>query len=149
MTVYRSNYTVLAEELRQIGITVNLEVVQHPAMHELIRQGRNAIVIYNAFRPTADTYLSHFFISESGPTNFSRYNVDELRERALREEDPDAQAEIWKEANIELQANFAAIGLYYINQVWARADGVDYGHDLVSMVQLYPGIYEHTSVNRT
>lgn len=149
MTVYRSNYTVLAEELRQIGITVNLEVVQHPAMHELIRQGRNAIVIYNAFRPTADTYLSHFFISESGPTNFSRYNVDDLRERALREEDPDAQAELWKEANIELQANFAAIGLYYINQVWARADGVDYGHELVSMVQLYPGIYEHTSVTRT
>src|SRR5690606_16811103 len=56
MTVYRQAYEVMQEELRQVGIVINLEVVQHATMHELIREGRNPIVIYSGFRPSADTY---------------------------------------------------------------------------------------------
>ncbi len=146
-TGYRQNYEVLAEELRQIGITVNLEVVQHAAMHELIRQGRNPIVIYIAFRPTADTYLTQFFTSDGGVTNFSKFTVDDLRDQARAELDPDAQAEIWKQAAIEIQSNFAAMGLMYQNLVYARSEAVDYGHELNAVVQLYPGIDETTTIN--
>jgi peptide/nickel transport system substrate-binding protein len=146
MAAYRAHYEVLAEELRQIGITLNLEVVQHAAMHELIREDRNAIVIYNVYRPTADLYLTHFYTSDSGPTNFANFNVDELRDQARAETDPDKQVEIWKQAMIELMSNFAATGLLYNNQVYAKLDAVDYGHELVSMVQLYPGINETTTL---
>lgn len=146
MAAYRTHYEILADELRQIGITLNLEVVQHAAMHDLIREDRNAIVIYNTYRPTADLYLTHFYTSDSGPTNFTNYNVDELRDQARSEIDPDRQVEIWKEAMIELGANFVATGLLYNNQVYARLEGVDYGHELVSMVQLYPGINETTTL---
>jgi peptide/nickel transport system substrate-binding protein len=146
MDSYRTNYEVLAEELRQVGVNVTLEVVQHAAMHELIRQDRNAITIYVAFRPTADTYLTQFFTTDGGVTNFSKFTVDELRDQARAETDPEAQAQIWKEANIEILKNFAATGLLYINQVYARSSGLDYGHELVSVVQLYPGIDETTSL---
>ncbi len=147
MEDYRTNYEVLAEELRQIGITVNLEVVQHAAMHDLIREGRNAIVIYVAFRPTADTYLTQFFTTDGGVTNFSKFTVDDLRDQARAELDPDAQAEIWKQAAIEIQSNFAAMGLMYQNLVYARSEAVDYGHELNAVVQLYPGIDETTTIN--
>jgi peptide/nickel transport system substrate-binding protein len=146
MEDYRVNYEVLAEELRQVGITVNLEVVQHAAMHDLIRQGRNAIVIYVAYRPTADTYLTQFFTTGGGVTNFSHFTVDALRDQARAETDPDAQAQLWKDAAIEIQSNFAAMGLLIKNLVFARRDEVNYGHELVSVVQLYPGIDETTSI---
>lgn len=144
---YRSNYEVLAEELRQIGIQVTLEVVQHAAMHELIREGRNAIVIYTAYRPTADTYLTQFFTTDGGVTNFSKFTVDDLRDSARGETDAEAQAQIWRDAAIEIQTNFAAKGIMYINQVYARLETVDYGHELVAVPSLYPGINETTSVS--
>jgi peptide/nickel transport system substrate-binding protein len=144
---YRTNYEVLAEELRQIGITVTLEVVQHAAMHELIREGRNPIVIYIGFRPTADTFLSQFFTTDGGVTNFSHFTVDDLRDQARSELDPEAQAQLWKEAAIEIQKNFAAIGIMYVNQVYARSEAVDYGHELQAVVQLYPGIDETTTIS--
>jgi hypothetical protein len=34
----------------------------------------------------------------------------------------------------------------YTNQVYARANTVDYGHELISVPQLYPGIDETTSI---
>jgi peptide/nickel transport system substrate-binding protein len=146
MDDYRTNYEVLGEELRQVGINIKLEVVQHAAMHELIRQGRNAITIYVAFRPTADTYLTQFFTTDGGVTNFSKFTVDDLRDQARSETDPDAQAELWKQANIEIQKNFAGTGWLYKNLVYAKTQKLDYGHELKSVVQLYPGIDETTTL---
>jgi peptide/nickel transport system substrate-binding protein len=135
------------EELRQVGITVNLEVVQHAAMHELIRQDRNAIVFYNTFRPTADFYLTHFYSSESGVVNFPNFMVDELRDEARVETDPDRQIEIWKQAMIEIQSNYAATGLLYYNNVYAHSSRVDYGHEVSQCIQLYPNFTELTSMS--
>lgn len=144
---YRTAYEVLQEELRQIGITVNLEVVQHATMHELIRQDKNPIVLYVAFRPTADVYLTQFFSTDGGVTNFSKFTVDTLRDEARAETDADTQAEIWRNANIEILRNYAGYGIMYSNLVYARRDAVDYGHDLHAVPQLYPGIDETTSID--
>ena len=144
---YRMAYEVLQEELRQVGITVNLEVVQHATMHELIREGRNPITIYIAFRPSADTYFTQFFTTDGGVTNFSKFTVDELRDQARSETDDDTQSDLWKQANIEILQNFAGYGLTITNLVYVRRDEVDYGHDLNAVVQLYPGIDETTSID--
>lgn len=144
---YRMATEVLQEELRQIGITVNLEVVQHATMHELIREGRNAITIYIAFRPSADTYLTQFWTTDGGVTNFSKFTVDDLRDQARAETDDEAQAQLWKDANIEILKNFAGYGLTITNLVYVRKDTVDYGHELNAQVQLYPGINETSSIS--
>jgi peptide/nickel transport system substrate-binding protein len=140
MTDYSANYEVLQAELAEIGITVNLTVVDHATMHEQIRDDVNPIVIYVAYRPNADVYLTNFFHSNSivvegsSPiTNFSHYSgVDDLIEQARAETDPAAQEELWKQANIQIQKDVAAIPLYMQNLVYARIPGVDYGHELVS-----------------
>lgn len=142
---YLRAYTVLQEQLAQIGITVNLEPVQHQSMHTLIREDANPITIYVAFRPTADVYLSQFFSTSGGTTNFSKFTVDDLIAQARAEADPAAQAAIWEQANVAILENFAGYGLMYTNQVYAKSDAVDYGHDLTSVVQLYPGIDELTT----
>lgn len=147
MTVYRQAYEVLQEELRQVGIIINLEVVQHATMHELIREGRNPIVIYSGFRPSADTYLTQFFTTDGGVTNFSNFTVNDLRDQARAETDDETQADLWKQANIEVLENFAGYGLVVINLVYVRRDEVDYGHELNAVVQLYPGIDETSSMS--
>jgi peptide/nickel transport system substrate-binding protein len=145
---YQTQYTVLQEELAQIGIDVELEVVQHAVMHEQIRAGSNAITIYIAYRPTADTYLTQFFTSAGGTTNFSHFQLDDEVAAARALTDADAQIEAWKQINIEILQNFAGYGLLYTNQVYARQDSVDYGHELVSVPQLYPGYDETTSITK-
>src|SRR5690606_4292734 len=93
-----------------------------------------------------DTYLTQFFTTDGGVTNFSNYTVDELRDQARAELDPDAQAQIWKDAAIDIQSNFAGTGLMIKNLVFGRREEVDYGHELTSVAQLYPGINETTSI---
>jgi peptide/nickel transport system substrate-binding protein len=156
MASYRANYEVLQAELAEIGITLNLTVVDHPTMHEQIRENVNPIVIYVAYRPNADVYLTNFFHSDSivgegvSPiTNFSHYaEIDDLIEQARAETDPAAQEELWKQANIQILEDMAAMPLHFQNQVYARAQGVDYGHELISSLALYPQITELTTVER-
>ena len=156
MTDYSANYEVLQAELAEIGITLNLTVVDHATMHEQIREDVNPIVIYVAYRPNADVYLTNFFHSDSivvegaSPiTNFSHYSgADDLIEQARAETDPAAQEELWKQANIQIQKDLAALPLYMQNLVYARTPGVDYGHELVSSLALYPQITELTTVER-
>jgi peptide/nickel transport system substrate-binding protein len=145
-TAYLTQYTVLQEELAQIGVTVNLETVQHAAMHEQIRAGSNAIVIYVAYRPSADTYLTSFFSTGGGNTNFSHFTLDEEIAAARAETDADAQIAAWQAINVTIEQNFAGYGLMYTNQVYARSEDVNYGHELISVPQLYPGIDETTTL---
>jgi peptide/nickel transport system substrate-binding protein len=146
-TAYLTQYTVLQEELAQVGITLEIEVVQHAVMHEQIRAGSNAIVIYIAYRPSANTYLTSFFSSTGGNTNFSHFTLDDAIAAARSEMDADAQIAAWKQINIEIQQNFAGYGLMYTNQVYVRQPSVDYGHELITVPQLYPGYDETTTIN--
>jgi peptide/nickel transport system substrate-binding protein len=147
MANYLTQYTVLQEELAQIGITVELEVVQHAVMHEQIRAGSNAIVIYSAFRPTADTYFTQFFTEGGGNTNFSNLRLDDAVAAARAEIDGEAQIDAWKQINIQILQEFAGFGLMIINQTYVRQDNVDYGHELIAVPQLYPGYNETTTIN--
>ena len=154
MPAYRSNYEVLQAELADVGVTVNLNVVDHATMHEQIRQDVNPITLYVAFRPNADVYLTQFFFSESAVvegaspvTNFSHYSaIDDLILQARGETDAETQDELWKQANIQILKDVAAMPLHYQNQVYARSPKVDYGHDLVSSLALYPQITELTTI---
>jgi peptide/nickel transport system substrate-binding protein len=147
-TAYLTQYTVLQEELAQVGITIDLEVVQHAVMHEQIRADANPITIYIAYRPTADTYLTQFFTSGGGVLNFSKFQLDDEVAAARAEADSNAQIEAWKQINIEILQNYAGYGLMYTNQVYIRQNSVDYGHELVAVPQLYPGYDETTTINK-
>jgi peptide/nickel transport system substrate-binding protein len=155
MSDYRANYEVLQAELAEIGITVNLNVVDHATMHEQIREDVNPIVIYVAFRPNADVYLTNFFLStsaigsETQITGFAHYAaIDDLIMQARAETDPDAQAELWKQANTQILTDMAAMPLCIKNLVYGRTQAVDYGHELVSSLALYPQITELTTISQ-
>lgn len=156
MRAYRAPYESLQAQLAQIGIDLSVQVVDHASMHSQIRQNVNPIVLYVAYRPNADAYLTRFFHSDSivvegasPDTNFSHYAaIDDLIEQARAETDPDAQIELWKEAQVQILEDMASHTLLFQNQVYARSADVDYGHPLVNVLNLNPQITENTTINR-
>ncbi len=153
---YRIIYKNLQKQLAQVGITVNINIVDHATMHKKIRQDLNPLVIYVAWRPNADVYLTRFFHSDSivvrgtkPDTNFSHYReADNLIEAARRETSPGTQTTIWKHAQIKILEDMAAYPLVYFNQVYARRATVDYGHEPRSILALYPQITEKTRMTQ-
>ncbi len=156
MTGYRRIYESMQAQLAEIGVRLKVNIVDHSTMHSLIRQDVNPIVVYIAWRPNADVYLTRFFHSDSivvtgakPDTNFSHYDqIDDLIEQARVETDPEKQIQLWKEAQIRILEDMAAYPLHYQQQVYARRANVDYGHELVSVFALYPGIDENTTIQR-
>jgi peptide/nickel transport system substrate-binding protein len=153
---YLKNYESMQAQLAEIGIDIKINVVDHSSMHSMIREDVNPIVIYVAWRPNADVYLTRFYHSDSivvtgakPDTNFSHYTeIDDLIEGARAELDSDKQIEMWQEAQIKILEDMVAYPLQYQNQVTARRDYVDFGHDLKSVLALYAQFTENTTINK-
>ena len=153
---YRRTYEAIQDQLNQVGITLNLEVVDHSTMHSLIREDANPLIIYIAWRPNADVFLTRFYHSDSivvtgenPDTNFSHYDqIDDLIEQARAETDPEVQAELWKEAQIQILEDAVAYPLFILKFVFGRAEYVDFGYDLQSTLALYPQVTENTQLTR-
>jgi peptide/nickel transport system substrate-binding protein len=156
MTGYRRIYENMQAQLAEVGINLKVSVVDHSTMHAQIREDVNPIIVYIAWRPNADVYLTRFYHSDSivvtgakPDTNFSHISIlDDMIESARVETDANKQIEMWKEAQAKILEDMYAYPLHFQQQVYARSDAVDYGHDLVSVLALYPGIDETTTLNR-
>jgi peptide/nickel transport system substrate-binding protein len=112
------------------------------------------MVVYMAWRPNADVYLTRFYHSDSivvtgakPDTNFSHYDqIDDLIEAARVETDADKQVQMWKDAQVQLLEDCVTYSLVSANQSYARRSWVDYGHELKSSLALYPQITEKTQI---
>jgi len=66
---YPKVLTLAQEQLKQAGINVELQVVEHATYHENIRKNLNPFVLYGGTRITdADAWLSLFFDGKEIPT---------------------------------------------------------------------------------
>jgi len=154
--VYRTYYDTLKKQLAKVNITCNVKIVTHSSMHKQIRKNPRSIVIYPAWRPNADAYLTRFFHSDSivitgkkPDTNFSHYNkIDKLIEAARLEIDPEEQINLWIQAQIRILNDMAAYPIMYTKQLFIRKKYVDYGHTLVSTMALYPQFTEKTNLDK-
>ncbi len=153
---YLKNYESMQAQLAEIGIDIQINVVDHSSMHQLIRDDVNPIVIYVAWRPNADVYLTRFYHSDSivvtgakPDTNFSHYDqIDDMIEAARAELDSETQAQMWKDAQIKILEDMVAYPLQYQNQVTAHHDYVDFGHELKSVLALYAQFTENTRITK-
>lgn len=150
--IYQSYYEILKEQLSQVNITCNITVLTHSDMHKEIRNNPKPIVIYAAWRPNADVYLTRFFHSDSiiingstPDTNFACYDkIDQLIEAARLEINPEKQVNLWEQAQIRILSDMVAFPIMYTIQLYVRKNYVDYGHHLTSTMALYPQFTEKT-----
>ena len=143
---------IIQEQLRKVGVTLDLNVVEHAAFHAKIREDLSPLVLYGAARfPIADTYLTQFYHSASivgtptAVTNFSHFKgADAAIEAARSEVNPAKQLAFWKTAQQEIMNDCVAYPILELLQVWARKDNLDYGYDLKAALTLGPIITEKT-----
>ncbi|UCE75373.1 MAG: hypothetical protein JSV56_06650, partial [Methanomassiliicoccales archaeon] len=135
---YLKPFEIVQAQLRKIGIDLKIKVVDHAAYHSLIRKDANPLVFYNAWRGSADIYLTNFFhstsrvvVGKSPNTNFAHSEmVDKLIEKARFESDPKKQEVLWKEAHIELAKNVCFSTFCLIQLTDARSVSLDWGKPL-------------------
>ena len=147
---------IIQAQLADAGITMNMNVVDHPTYHELIRQNLSAVTFYGAARfPVADSYLTEFYHSDAivgkptAITNFSHCDVADAEiEAARRAPTEDQQLAYWAEAQRLIHEAVCAVPLFNLRQVWLRHDGVDLGYELTGAMNLAPPIIETTTVTR-
>lgn len=155
----------IQSQLAQCGVRMSLRVVDHSSMHTLIRENVNPIVLYIAWRPNADVFLTRFYHSDSivvtgenPDTNFSHLGgvdadgdgeveaIDATIEEARTELDATRQTELWKQAQTRILEMGIAHPFYIKKFVFARVNDVDFGYQLDSTLALYPQINELTTV---
>jgi peptide/nickel transport system substrate-binding protein len=142
-------------QLKKVGITLDMDVVDHPTYHARIRQDLSALTFYGAARfPIADTYLTQFYHSRSAmggaaaSLNFAHCTVADAEIDAARSEtDPARQLALWAEAQRKIMAAACGVPLYDLLQVWVRTAKVDYGYKLEGALSLAPPVVETTRLN--
>jgi peptide/nickel transport system substrate-binding protein len=116
---YPKVLTLAQEQLKQAGINVELQIVEHATYHENIRKNLNPFVLYGGTRITdADPWLSLFFDSKEIPdpatgnrgTNFAHYrNIDDLLVAGRLERDGKKRAAIYAEAQKRMERDLVCL----------------------------------------
>jgi len=127
---YPKVLTLAQEQLKQAGINVELQVVEHATYHENIRKNLNPFVLYGGTRlPDADPWLSLFFDSKEIPdsatgnkgSNFAHYRaMDDLLVAGRVERDVKKRAAIYAEAQKRLERDLVCLPISDVPGQWAR-----------------------------
>ena len=111
---YKSNLLIIQEQLRKVGIQVNIRVVDHPSYHADIRRDLNSMIVYRSGQPPlTQAVLNAFYNSRAivnKPTrnmNFSHYgdvagNSDALMDQANQEVDDAKRLALLKRIQIDV-----------------------------------------------
>lgn len=141
---------IIQAQLAKAGIKLEMQVVDHPTYHSLIRKNLSALTFYGAARyPVADTYLTEFFHSNAivgKPTtavNLSHCAVaDKEIDEAKTTPDAARQKALWVEAQRKIMSDVCAVPLFELRQVWVRSDRVNLGYTLNGALNLAPPVTE-------
>lgn len=146
----------LQAQLREAGIQLSIEAVDHPTYHANIRKDLSQVTLYQAARfPVADVYLTQFFHSRSAPgqptaiTNFSHCSVADAEiDAAKAEKDASRQKALWKLAQEKIVREVCAVPFSEQLVMWAWKDSLDFGAPMVGSLNLMPHITEKTRFTR-
>lgn len=146
---YIRPFKVIQEQLRQVGINFDIKVVDHPTYHKLIRQDKNALVIYGGVRlPVADTILSQFYAKSSivgtptAITNFSHYGevipgIDRYLEKANNTTNLELKKYYYALAQLQILEDLPAYPLSLDRAALCYQKWVDFGYDIKNYETLY------------
>lgn len=140
---------IVQEQLRQVGIRFDIKVVDHSTYHKLIREDKNALVIYGGVRlPIAETLLSQFYAksaivgTQTAITNFSHYGdvipgIDKYLEKAAATSDLALKKLYYEKAQYRIIEDLPVYPLYLNRASLCYQKWVDFGYDVENYETLY------------
>jgi peptide/nickel transport system substrate-binding protein len=127
---YPKIMVLVQEQLKKVGVNLELQLVEHATYHGNIRKNLNPFVLYGGTRLTdGDVWLQLFFHSSEAPdpatgnkgTNFSHYNgIDKLLEEARTIRVPEKRAAMYHEAQRKLMRDAVVLPILNLPNIWAR-----------------------------
>lgn len=116
--IYADLASYIANELLQIGIRINVEVVQKSLLLE--QTAKSEALFFRgswiADYPDAENFLSVFYGGNPAPPNYTRYKnqqFDKLYEAALSEKDDSARYKIYRQADQLMMKDAPVVPLWY------------------------------------
>ena len=116
---YPKVLTLAQEQLKKVGINVEMQIVDHATFHDNIRKNLNPFVLYGGTRITdADPWLTLFFDSKEIPdpatgnkgTNFAHYKgIDDLLTAGRVERDQKKRAQIYADAQKRIERDLVCL----------------------------------------
>jgi len=127
---YPKIMVLVQEQLKKVGVDLQLQMVEHPTYHQNIRKNLNPFVLYGGTRLTdGDVMLSLFFHSDESPdpatgnqgTNFSHYKgIDQLIEKARQTKVPEEREKIYFEAQKQIMKDAVCLPIADQPNITAR-----------------------------
>jgi peptide/nickel transport system substrate-binding protein len=127
---YQKVAVLAQEQLKKVGINVELQVVEHATYHENIRKNLNPFVLYGGTRLTdGDVWFGLFFHSAEIPnpetgnkgTNFAHYKgIDDLIEQGRQERDQAKRAALYQEAQRRIMRDAVCLPIVDVPSIWIR-----------------------------
>ena len=116
--VYSEMGNYIARQLGEVGIPVQVEVVQKSLLLELTSSSRALFFrgSWIADYPDAENYLSVFYSKNPAPPNYTRYNnprYDAAFEKAISETNDSLRYTLYREADKILMADAPVVPLWY------------------------------------
>ena len=116
--IYANLASYVANELKQIGITVKVEAMQKSLLLEQTSKSQALFFrgSWIADYPDAENYLSVFYSKNPAPPNYTRFNnaaFDKLYEQALSQTNDSLRYEIYQQMDNIIIANAPVIPLWY------------------------------------
>lgn len=121
--LYADLASYIANELQQIGITINVEVVQKSLLLE--QTAKSEALFFRgswiADYPDAENFLSVFYGKNPAPPNYTRYNnpaFDKLYEKSLSEKEDSVRYKIYRQADQLMMKDAPVVPLWYDMVIW-------------------------------
>jgi peptide/nickel transport system substrate-binding protein len=127
---YKSNVLIIQEQLRKVGILLNVRLVDHASYHNDIRRDLDAMVMYSSGQPPLTQAVLNAFYNSAAivgkPTrnmNFSHYgdlggNADALMAQANEEIDDTKRLALLKQVQIQILQQVPVIPLPSPGSSW-------------------------------
>lgn len=116
--IYGDLASFIANELRQIGMNINVEILQKSLLLE--QTAKSEALFFRgswiADYPDAENFLSVFYGKNPAPPNYTRYNnpkYDALYEKALSEKNDSIRGILYREADQMMIKDAPVVPLWY------------------------------------
>jgi peptide/nickel transport system substrate-binding protein len=116
--IYSDIASYIARQLEDIGLRVQVDVVQKSLLLELTSSSRAAFFrgSWIADYPDAENYLSVFYSKNPAPPNYTRYNnpqFDALFEKAIAETNDSVRYRLYRQADQVMMQDAPVVPLWY------------------------------------
>jgi peptide/nickel transport system substrate-binding protein len=148
---YSAIMLMVQEQLRKVGINLDMRIVDHTAMHNDNRRDLNTIALNSSSYPPVPTQalLEQLAASSvvkpdgTGGTNYSHYGVampgvDALLQRVLDEPDFSKRMALCQDVERQVLRDLPLLGLLTLSYITARNPRIDLGYTVRSGYAYWP-----------